>query len=93
MPTLSADPERDASLVCLDLVQASFADNPYDWTWVALSEVDMSRRLGGFTDEAKTLRYLRNVIAHPASMPVNRPGWRARPIPLEVATRGWVVCR
>lgn len=32
--------------------------------------VDMARHLGGFTDEVKTLRYLRNVIAHPAKMPV-----------------------
>jgi hypothetical protein len=33
--------------------------------------VDMSRHLDdGFTDEVKTLRYLRNVIAHPAKMPV-----------------------
>jgi hypothetical protein len=31
--------------------------------------VDMSRHLGNFTDEVKTLRYLRNVIAHPANMP------------------------
>jgi hypothetical protein len=33
--------------------------------------VDMSRHLsGGFADEVRTLRYLRNVIAHPAKMPV-----------------------
>jgi len=38
LPRLSADPEQDPSLVCLDLVQVSLADNAYDWTWVALSE-------------------------------------------------------
>jgi hypothetical protein len=38
LPRLSANPETDTSLVCLDLVQVSFADNPYDWTWVALSQ-------------------------------------------------------
>lgn len=38
LPRLSADPERDASLVCLDLVQVALADTPYDWTWVPLSE-------------------------------------------------------
>jgi hypothetical protein len=33
--------------------------------------VDMSQHLAaGFTDEVKTLRYLRNVLAHPAKMPV-----------------------
>jgi hypothetical protein len=33
--------------------------------------VDLSRHLSvGFTDEVKTLRYLRNVLAHPARMPV-----------------------
>lgn len=33
--------------------------------------VDLSRHLsGGFADEVRTLRYLRNVIAHPAKMPV-----------------------
>ena len=32
--------------------------------------VDMSRHLSDFTDVVKTLRYLRNVIAHPANMPV-----------------------
>jgi hypothetical protein len=33
--------------------------------------VDLSRNLSNdFTDEVKTLRYLRNVIAHPAKMPV-----------------------
>lgn len=32
--------------------------------------VDMSRHLSGFTDEVKTLRYLRNAVAHPAKMPV-----------------------
>jgi len=33
--------------------------------------VDMSRHLSGdFADEVRTLRYLRNVIAHPAKMPV-----------------------
>lgn len=32
--------------------------------------VDMSRHLdSGFIDEVKTLRYLRNVVAHPAKMP------------------------
>lgn len=38
LPTLSADPARDASIMCLDLVQVSFADDPYDWTWMVLSE-------------------------------------------------------
>lgn len=38
LPRLSANPEVDTSMVCLDLIQASLADNPYDWTWVALSE-------------------------------------------------------
>ena len=33
--------------------------------------VDVSRHLSsGFTDEVKTLRYLRNVLAHPARMPM-----------------------
>jgi hypothetical protein len=33
--------------------------------------VDMSRHLNqGFTDEVKTLRYLRNIVAHPAKMPM-----------------------
>ena len=33
--------------------------------------VDMSRHLSDdFIDEVKTLRYLRNVVAHPAKMPV-----------------------
>lgn len=38
LPRLAADPANDRELVCLDLVQVSLADNPYDWTWVALSE-------------------------------------------------------
>lgn len=38
LPRLAADPANDHELVCLDLVQVSLADNPYDWTWVALSE-------------------------------------------------------
>jgi hypothetical protein len=38
LPRLSADPERDASMVCLDLVQVALADTPYDWAWVPLSE-------------------------------------------------------
>lgn len=32
--------------------------------------VDLSRHLGTFRDDVQTLRYLRNVIAHPANMPV-----------------------
>lgn len=31
--------------------------------------VDMSRHLGTFRDDVQTLRYLRNVVAHPANMP------------------------
>ena len=38
LPRLSANAEHDANMVCLDLVQVSFADNPYDWTWGVLSE-------------------------------------------------------
>lgn len=38
LPRLAANPESDTSMVCLDLVQVSLADNPHDWTWVALSE-------------------------------------------------------
>lgn len=38
LPRLAADPVNDRELVCLDLVQVSLADNPHDWTWVALSE-------------------------------------------------------
>ena len=38
LPRLTARPEHDSSMVCLDLVQTSLADTPYDWTWVALSE-------------------------------------------------------
>ena len=38
LPQLTANPQTDAKLVCLDLVQVSLADNPYDWTWVVLSQ-------------------------------------------------------
>jgi hypothetical protein len=38
LPRLSANPEHEAVFTCLDLVQVSLADNPYDWTWVVLSE-------------------------------------------------------
>jgi hypothetical protein len=38
LPRLTAKPERDGSFVCLDLVQVSLADTPYDWTWGVLSE-------------------------------------------------------
>jgi hypothetical protein len=37
LPLLTANPESDTKLVCLDLVQVSFADNPNDWTWSVLS--------------------------------------------------------
>jgi hypothetical protein len=38
LPPLTANPERDGSLICLDLVQVSLADNPHDWSWGVLSE-------------------------------------------------------
>jgi hypothetical protein len=38
LPRLTALPETDATLICLDLVQVSLSDSPYDWRWVALSE-------------------------------------------------------
>jgi hypothetical protein len=38
LPRLASDPANDREFVCLDLVQVSLADNPYDWMWAALSE-------------------------------------------------------
>lgn len=38
LPRLAVDPNNDGELVCLDLVQVSLANDPFDWTWVVLSE-------------------------------------------------------
>jgi hypothetical protein len=42
LPALSAEPERDASFVCLDLVQAPTVTPPNDWTWIVLSDAATS---------------------------------------------------
>jgi hypothetical protein len=38
LPRLSANPQTDTTLVCLDLVQVSLDNTAYDWSWAALSE-------------------------------------------------------